>query len=150
MRRCRHTVAIHRSHSAKSAAKHGIIFEVSSMSGDSDDSTAPVGNLTYKGPPFMIHGFGDERFPLIPPLIVYSPGSRESVCFNSNGDVDNIALALKINELIASHNALLAVLKIYEARDRKSTRLNSSHQIISYAVFCLKKKKKKLYLIANI
>src|SRR5947208_6645641 len=27
-----------------------------------------------------------------------------------------------------------------EVRDRKSTRLNSSHQIISYAVFCLKKK----------
>src|SRR5258708_8744173 len=27
--------------------------------------------------------------------------------------------------------------------DRKSTRLNSSHQIISYAVFCLKKKKMK-------
>src|SRR5258708_20422509 len=29
-------------------------------------------------------------------------------------------------------------------QDRKSTRLNSSHQIISYAVFCLKKKKSKL------
>src|SRR5258708_29145251 len=29
----------------------------------------------------------------------------------------------------------------YEMIDRKSTRLNSSHQIISYAVFCLKKKK---------
>src|SRR2546422_7747893 len=29
-------------------------------------------------------------------------------------------------------------------RDRKSTRLNSSHGYISYAVFCLKKKKKKL------
>src|SRR5947208_11738840 len=28
--------------------------------------------------------------------------------------------------------------------DRKSTRLNSSHQIISYAVFCLKKKKRKV------
>src|SRR6266581_5017878 len=28
-------------------------------------------------------------------------------------------------------------------RDRKSTRLNSSHPSISYAVFCLKKKKKK-------
>src|SRR5258708_22734596 len=27
--------------------------------------------------------------------------------------------------------------------DRKSTRLNSSHQIISYAVFCLKKKKRE-------
>src|SRR5258708_14258502 len=31
----------------------------------------------------------------------------------------------------------------FNVRDRKSTRLNSSHQIISYAVFCLKKKKKK-------
>src|SRR2546426_4046758 len=30
-------------------------------------------------------------------------------------------------------------------RDRKSTRLNSSHLVISYAVFCLKKKKKKQY-----
>src|SRR5437867_12730765 len=29
------------------------------------------------------------------------------------------------------------------AEDRKSTRLNSSHRTISYAVFCLKKKKKK-------
>src|SRR5258708_35076065 len=28
----------------------------------------------------------------------------------------------------------------HDRRDRKSTRLNSSHQIISYAVFCLKKK----------
>src|SRR3712207_9509169 len=34
------------------------------------------------------------------------------------------------------HDALLA------PRDRKSTRLNSSHANISYAVFCLKKKKK--------
>src|SRR5258708_39526065 len=32
-------------------------------------------------------------------------------------------------------------------RDRKSTRLNSSHQIISYAVFCLKKKKTKIHKI---
>src|SRR5258708_27747637 len=31
-------------------------------------------------------------------------------------------------------------------KDRKSTRLNSSHQIISYAVFCLKKKKYFSYI----
>src|SRR5258708_28948616 len=31
-------------------------------------------------------------------------------------------------------------LRVKEYVDRKSTRLNSSHQIISYAVFCLKKK----------
>src|SRR2546426_2284222 len=32
---------------------------------------------------------------------------------------------------------------VVAAKDRKSTRLNSSHLVISYAVFCLKKKKKK-------
>src|SRR3712207_7169357 len=35
----------------------------------------------------------------------------------------------------------------YGRRDRKSTRLNSSHANISYAVFCLKKKKKPLSLL---
>src|SRR5258708_15313216 len=38
-----------------------------------------------------------------------------------------------------AHQQLAVLLKLV---DRKSTRLNSSHQIISYAVFCLKKKKK--------
>src|SRR5437867_6791318 len=38
-----------------------------------------------------------------------------------------------------------------DSTDRKSTRLNSSHRTISYAVFCLKKKKKKqkTYNITN-
>src|SRR5258708_27401064 len=40
--------------------------------------------------------------------------------------------------------------RVLLAEDRKSTRLNSSHQIISYAVFCLKKKKiKTLYTITK-
>src|SRR5688572_31581789 len=34
--------------------------------------------------------------------------------------------------------------------DRKSTRLNSSHSQISYAVFCLKKKKKKINILLKI
>src|SRR5438552_12876200 len=34
--------------------------------------------------------------------------------------------------------------------DRKSTRLNSSHQIISYAVFCLKKKNKSKFITYDI
>src|SRR5260221_10796829 len=37
-------------------------------------------------------------------------------------------------------NAALGLLRLQA--DRKSTRLNSSHTVISYAVFCLKKKKK--------
>src|SRR5690606_41127371 len=42
----------------------------------------------------------------------------------------------------AGHEGILsAAAKVLRPRDRKSTRLNSSHVKISYAVFCLKKKK---------
>src|SRR2546421_5711215 len=40
--------------------------------------------------------------------------------------------------------------RLKELRDRKSTRLNSSHDQISYAVFCLKKKKKKYYRAMHV
>src|SRR5690349_22546489 len=48
----------------------------------------------------------------------------------------------------ASANAAMAYIDaIADARiDRKSTRLNSSHVEISYAVFCLKKKNKKIIM----
>src|SRR3712207_7728884 len=38
---------------------------------------------------------------------------------------------------------------LVEREDRKSTRLNSSHANISYAVFCLKKKKKSRHKFTN-
>src|SRR5690242_21306939 len=41
---------------------------------------------------------------------------------------------------------LVAMADVF-AGDRKSTRLNSSHMSISYAVFCLKKKKKPILLL---
>src|SRR5690348_17491617 len=41
---------------------------------------------------------------------------------------------------------VVAVCALFSMKDRKSTRLNSSHPSISYAVFCLKKKKKKTAL----
>src|SRR5260221_2104171 len=54
-------------------------------------------------------------------------------------------------ETVAELNALVPRIKAApyialgteSVRDRKSTRLNSSHTVISYAVFCLKKKKKR-------
>src|SRR5690242_20967134 len=49
--------------------------------------------------------------------------------------VANVIQRTGKNTLVISHNKTLA------AQDRKSTRLNSSHMSISYAVFCLKKKK---------
>src|SRR2546422_7146048 len=44
---------------------------------------------------------------------------------------------------VARADSLTSHVPWYPAGDRKSTRLNSSHGYISYAVFCLKKKKKK-------
>src|SRR5256885_11380173 len=41
-----------------------------------------------------------------------------------------------------AHRAVRGLARPRRRRDRKSTRLNSSHLVISYAVFCLKKKKK--------
>src|SRR2546426_8453479 len=47
---------------------------------------------------------------------------------------------------LAGEVQLCRRLRLHGERDRKSTRLNSSHLVISYAVFCLKKKKdNKLY-----
>src|SRR5687768_17664075 len=46
---------------------------------------------------------------------------------------------------VVSGERALTYKALHEQRDRKSTRLNSSHGYISYAVFCLKKKKKKAY-----
>src|SRR5256885_12621502 len=43
--------------------------------------------------------------------------------------------------LFAQQGALLRLPFLIGGLDRKSTRLNSSHLVISYAVFCLKKKK---------
>src|SRR2546430_7750291 len=44
------------------------------------------------------------------------------------------------------HRAKLVAERFQSREDRKSTRLNSSHSQISYAVFCLKKKKTSRYL----
>src|SRR5207244_13505139 len=52
----------------------------------------------------------------------------------------NLGGLLLITSLAAVTYALFTW-SSYTAQDRKSTRLNSSHQIISYAVFCLKKQK---------
>src|SRR5690348_17440170 len=55
-----------------------------------------------------------------------------------SGNSNNSSLLSKMKEAMQN---LLSSMK----QDRKSTRLNSSHPSISYAVFCLKKKKKITY-----
>src|SRR5256885_13170571 len=50
-------------------------------------------------------------------------------------------LAILVVVQLAGERGARALARAHES-DRKSTRLNSSHLVISYAVFCLKKKKK--------
>src|SRR3712207_7739384 len=69
--------------------------------------------------------------------------------------VDALGLPVEVRgrrDQAARHDAVghrtLGAVDVGEERDRKSTRLNSSHANISYAVFCLKKKKNTLDLQA--
>src|SRR5258708_17861610 len=60
-------------------------------------------------------------------------------------------LAPRLERLLRTTNPpSVGMRELRELRDRKSTRLNSSHQIISYAVFCLKKKKNLTRLHTNL
>src|SRR5215216_757631 len=56
------------------------------------------------------------------------------------GDRGATLKALLVDSWYDAYLGVVVLVRVVE--DRKSTRLNSSHQIISYAVFCLKKKKK--------
>src|SRR5699024_3135010 len=58
--------------------------------------------------------------------------------------VTDVFLELKERSELANNNHIDAFVSVHI--DRKSTRLNSSHVSISYAVFCLKKKNKKMLL----
>src|SRR5690242_21424734 len=68
--------------------------------------------------------------------------------FSAGANVLSIGLAAengewdKIDESVRALQNFLVTVR-YSRKDRKSTRLNSSHMSISYAVFCLKKKKKR-------
>src|SRR2546426_5263485 len=70
-------------------------------------------------------------------------------CFIKIRENANIGLNEELSKplkILNMKNVLFELARI-SALDRKSTRLNSSHLVISYAVFCLKKKKKKLVII---
>src|SRR3712207_7234925 len=71
-------------------------------------------------------------------FFVHDPFTREPY----SRDPRNVAR--KAEEYLASTGIADTAYFGPEAEDRKSTRLNSSHANISYAVFCLKKKKKQL------
>src|SRR5256885_9314095 len=67
-------------------------------------------------------------------------GARTCALFKSQ-DMEVIRVVLRASQSLPPHKVPGSVsLHCLEGEDRKSTRLNSSHLVISYAVFCLKKK----------
>src|SRR2546422_7743787 len=74
----------------------------------------------------LIQDRGNDLFLLVPPQPL-EPGREYDFEFHHEGAV-----------ITDAGNKVYSV----QSRDRKSTRLNSSHGYISYAVFCLKKKKR--------
>src|SRR5438034_7502660 len=64
---------------------------------------------------------------------------------NQRNALERVAKRLRQQFAIVAHNRLADDFDSQLVQlDRKSTRLNSSHTVISYAVFCLKKKKTKI------
>src|SRR3712207_8364854 len=63
---------------------------------------------------------------------------RGAPCEGERGECGHDECARPVRRV--SHSALSASVGCTRSADRKSTRLNSSHANISYAVFCLKKK----------
>src|SRR5947208_5175748 len=73
-----------------------------------------------------------------PPISTLFPTRRSSDLITADG-ASNTPQQVLVTLAITAPVSTKAKLT-WDPKDRKSTRLNSSHQIISYAVFCLKKK----------
>src|SRR5207302_10451746 len=99
--------------------------------------TPPLFLFHHAAPPRALHSFPTRRSSDLCTRVPALTGSSAKVARTRTG-----AAWLTISK---SRGGSLRVTSKLASRagDRKSTRLNSSHVKISYAVFCLKKKKKK-------
>src|SRR5207244_11007635 len=77
-----------------------------------------------------------------PPPDIYTLSLHDALPISVQLAARPVAVLHVGSTMIRSPGAAASIAACIEPEDRKSTRLNSSHQIISYAVFCLKKKKK--------
>src|SRR5437868_10158911 len=86
-------------------------------------------------------------------LFPYTTLFRSYSCWTCRVDYELVGYAVLMMAVNEAHLLNISIATPWQGRglgesllhlpDRKSTRLNSSHVSISYAVFCLKKKKKK-------
>src|SRR3712207_8491337 len=78
-----------------------------------------------------------------------TPAYRSQCAILIEGSLNEAALREALRRVIDRHEILRTAFHSRPGLDRKSTRLNSSHANISYAVFCLKKKKNVKMLLDN-
>src|SRR2546426_6884716 len=90
---------------------------------------------TYAGPAMSMPMPPDST------MIVEHPMSMADFARPETHAVDTNLLIQDTHVHVPMYGVIAAALSLVVVGDRKSTRLNSSHLVISYAVFCLKKKK---------
>src|SRR5205814_10722102 len=108
-------------------------------------STTPRPSLHASRPPRHLHSFPTRRSSDL--FLYHGADDRPGTLLH---DLPELLRDSRVNVLVSLREDALAQLDVFKARipavfsnqDRKSTRLNSSHLGISYAVFCLKKKKR--------
>src|SRR2546422_5951062 len=80
------------------------------------------------------------RYHLLTRVDILVAGSGDAY-WGSMRNLSRSGVAVTVRQHLRPHQRVTVC--FHHQRDRKSTRLNSSHGYISYAVFCFKKKKKK-------
>src|SRR2546429_6750780 len=84
-----------------------------------------------------------DEWPFSPQFILSTAGSSAPTAASAPGSLSDPLCTNPGTQTALNCSGAQAANYPTFPRDRKSTRLNSSHGYISYAVFCLKKKKKK-------
>src|SRR5256885_6721455 len=74
-------------------------------------------------------------------LVLEELSNPLAIAFVALFGLSNLRIGAQVSFVPEARYALALTVVLAIAADRKSTRLNSSHLVISYAVFCLKKKK---------
>src|SRR5699024_12267184 len=101
--------------------------------------------ITLLVPPVSIH----THMQLLFAFFLFNTPSPPEIYTLSLHDALPISGGVQFSSMTSARSASVRVSAysdtLTDAEDRKSTRLNSSHVSISYAVFCLKKKKKKTH-----
>src|SRR5205807_10617446 len=102
-------------------------------------------SLTYSSTHLLLYSFPTRRLPILAVVVhvaeIGAHGHVDFVQANFDGHVFESPIAQIAVQLECNGTFKDVTVEVGLNKDRKSTRLNSSHLVISYAVFCLKKKK---------